>query len=227
MVQNAAKHVQAMDKWHNHPVIGHLQFKDHWTHSFLLRHGMRRKRVTADRKGTHPSDEEIRSTMERCQAIIRENQIAPKFTLNTDETGVFYGQGQRNQWVPEGQTKGGIRGTAAHSTMKNQFTANLTGSGEGNLLPEFLIIACTVGKPDMSRVKVIKSLHKEQGFTAEEGWEYKWWVKTLPVKQPKRKGEVDDLYVLTEFKLWYLVHKEKGTVVTCQKKAWMDTQGIC
>eukprot|EP00961_Rhodomonas_salina_P011980 160883-Rhodomonas_salina.1 len=111
MVQNAAKHVQAMDKWHTHPVVSRLQFKDHWTHSFLLRHGMGRKRVTADRKGTHPSDEEIRTTMERCQAIICENHIALKFTLNTDETGVFYGQGPRNQWVPEGKTKGGIRGT--------------------------------------------------------------------------------------------------------------------
>eukprot|EP00961_Rhodomonas_salina_P135372 1821274-Rhodomonas_salina.1 len=40
MVQNAAKHMQAMDKWHTHPVVSRLQFKDHWTHSFLLRHGM-------------------------------------------------------------------------------------------------------------------------------------------------------------------------------------------
>eukprot|EP00961_Rhodomonas_salina_P112657 1515576-Rhodomonas_salina.1 len=55
MVQNAAKHVQAMDKWHTHPVISLLQFKDHWTHSFLTRHGMRRKHVTADSKGNQPS----------------------------------------------------------------------------------------------------------------------------------------------------------------------------
>eukprot|EP00961_Rhodomonas_salina_P040903 549662-Rhodomonas_salina.3 len=78
--------------------------------------------------------------------------------------------------------------------MKNQFTAsvNLTGSGEGDLLPEFLIIASTVGKPDMSHVKVIESLHKEEGFTAEKGWEYKWWVKTLPVKLLKKKGDTDN-----------------------------------
>eukprot|EP00961_Rhodomonas_salina_P011981 160883-Rhodomonas_salina.2 len=70
----------------------------------------------------------------------------------------------------------------------------------------------------MSLVKVIESLHKEEGFTAEEGWEYKWWVKTLPVKLPKKKGDANDSYVLTEFKRPYLVHKEKGTVVTCIAK---------
>eukprot|EP00961_Rhodomonas_salina_P015338 205978-Rhodomonas_salina.3 len=79
----------------------------------------------------------------------------------------------------------------------------------------------------MSCVKVIESLHKEEGFTAADGWEYKWWVKTLPVKQPKKKGDEQDTYVLTEFTLQYLVHKEKGMIVTCQKKEWMDTPGIC
>eukprot|EP00961_Rhodomonas_salina_P015337 205978-Rhodomonas_salina.2 len=68
MVKNVAKHVQAMDKWHNHLVVSRLQFKDHWTHSFLTLHGMRRKRVTADCKGNWPIDVEIRATMERWTA---------------------------------------------------------------------------------------------------------------------------------------------------------------
>eukprot|EP00961_Rhodomonas_salina_P048166 646862-Rhodomonas_salina.1 len=86
--------------------------------------------------------------MKHIQDVIVEHKIPPNFTLNTDETGLFYGQGASNQWVPGGQTKGGIRGTSAHSTMKSRFTAAMTGSGVGELLQQHLIMACTVGKAD-------------------------------------------------------------------------------
>eukprot|EP00961_Rhodomonas_salina_P140583 1891682-Rhodomonas_salina.1 len=142
---------------------------------------MRRKRVTADHKGTRPSDDEIRSVMQKIQQCITDNKIPVKFTLNTDETGMFYCQGLKSQWVPQGQTAGGIRASAAHSTMKSRFTAALTGAGTGDLLVQYLIMACTVGKADMSRVKVIESLHKLNGFTEGEGWKYQWWEKTLPI----------------------------------------------
>eukprot|EP00961_Rhodomonas_salina_P033931 456539-Rhodomonas_salina.1 len=80
---------------------------------------MRRKRVTADSKGTRPSDE-IREVLQGMQQIITENKIALKFTLNTNETGLFCGQGPKNQWVPDGQKQGGIRATSAYSSMKAQ-----------------------------------------------------------------------------------------------------------
>eukprot|EP00961_Rhodomonas_salina_P270021 3648049-Rhodomonas_salina.2 len=101
---------------------------------------------------------------------------------------MFYCQGPKSQWVPEGQTKGGIRASAAHSTMKNRFTAALTGSGEGDLLAQYLIMACTVGKADMTHVKVIESLHKLDGFKADQGWSYNWWERTLPIKLPAKKN---------------------------------------
>mmetsp|Transcript_40065 Transcript_40065/g.94170 ORF Transcript_40065/g.94170 Transcript_40065/m.94170 type:complete len:89 (+) Transcript_40065:272-538(+) len=88
-----------------------MKFSQEWTHSFLEQYGICRKRVTADCKGNRLSDDEIRAVMAEIQKVIVENKIPPKFTLNTDETGLFYGQGARNQWVQEGQTKGGIRGT--------------------------------------------------------------------------------------------------------------------
>eukprot|EP00961_Rhodomonas_salina_P199670 2693339-Rhodomonas_salina.1 len=86
-------------------------------------------------------------------------------------------------------------------------------------------MACTVGKPDMSRVKVIESLHAKAGFTAEDGWTYQWWTKVLPIKLPKKKDTAEQ-YMMTHFKRPYLIHSD-GTLVTCQKKAWMDTAGIC
>eukprot|EP00961_Rhodomonas_salina_P263215 3556813-Rhodomonas_salina.1 len=81
--------------------------------------------------------------------------------------------------------------------MKVLFTAALTGSGEGNLLPQMNIVACTVSKLDMSRVKVIESLHKLAGFTESDGWQYKWWTRTLPIKLQKKKNNVGEEYVMT------------------------------
>eukprot|EP00961_Rhodomonas_salina_P064527 868118-Rhodomonas_salina.1 len=86
-------------------------------------------------------------------------------------------------------------------------------------------MACTVGKADMTRVKVIESLHKLDGFKADQGWSYNWWERTLPIKLPAKKN-TGEQYMMTAFKQPYLLHTD-GTVITCQKKAWMDTAGIC
>eukprot|EP00961_Rhodomonas_salina_P050028 671965-Rhodomonas_salina.1 len=61
-------------------MVSNLKFGCQWTKDFLERLGysMHHKRVTADRKGTRPSDDEIQ-------------------------------EGQKNQWVPDGQKRGGIR----------------------------------------------------------------------------------------------------------------------
>eukprot|EP00961_Rhodomonas_salina_P237442 3209771-Rhodomonas_salina.2 len=83
VVQLAAKTVQEhwQDKWQRNLMVSNLKFGCHcqWTKDFLERYGMHSKRirVTADCKGTRPSDNEIR-------------------------------EGQKNQWVPDGQKWGGF-----------------------------------------------------------------------------------------------------------------------
>eukprot|EP00961_Rhodomonas_salina_P253823 3430256-Rhodomonas_salina.1 len=96
VVQLAAKTVQEQDKWQSNLMVSNLKFGCQWTKYFLERYGMRRKRVTADCKGTLPSNYEILEVLQGMQQIITENKIAPKFTLNTDKTGLFYGQGPKN-----------------------------------------------------------------------------------------------------------------------------------
>eukprot|EP00961_Rhodomonas_salina_P293248 3933598-Rhodomonas_salina.1 len=75
MVQAAARAVQKQDKWVDHPQVGKLKFSKNWTHSFLERFGMHRKRVTADRKGTRLSDDEIQAVMQQIQQTITDNKI--------------------------------------------------------------------------------------------------------------------------------------------------------
>eukprot|EP00961_Rhodomonas_salina_P150059 2020614-Rhodomonas_salina.1 len=92
--------------------------------------------------------------------------------------------------------------------MKERFTAALTGSGEGDLLPQMNIVECTVSQQDMSHVKVIESLHKLAGFNESDGWQYKWWTRTLPIKLQKKKNYVGEEYVMTEFHSPYILHAD-------------------
>eukprot|EP00961_Rhodomonas_salina_P270020 3648049-Rhodomonas_salina.1 len=75
MVQAAARAVQKQDKWVDHQQVWKLKFSENWTRSFLELFGMRRKRVTADRKGTRPSDDKIRAVMQQIQQTITDNKI--------------------------------------------------------------------------------------------------------------------------------------------------------
>ena len=128
-------------------------FTPHWLHSFLHRHWMRRKRVTAATKVNRLNAIEMQHAMKKMQNTIEENKIPPKFTLSSDETGVFYGQGPKYQWVPVGWTAGGTLATLDHGDLKNRFTDCLTGNGEGDLLPSFKVIHCSVAKADMSNAE--------------------------------------------------------------------------
>ena len=58
IIQEAARTVQASDKWNNDEKIKDLEFSLKWIRKFLTRANMRRKKITTDDKNV-PSDEEI------------------------------------------------------------------------------------------------------------------------------------------------------------------------
>ena len=82
--------------------------------------------MTVSTKATWPNAIEVQQVMQRMQQTIVEHSIPPKFTFSSDETGVFYGQGPKYQWVPKGATAGGTRATLDHANLTNQFTDCLT-----------------------------------------------------------------------------------------------------
>jgi len=86
------------------------------------------------------------------------------------------------------------------------------------MLPSFNIIKCSSQKPDLSKTRVLSSLHQQPGFTAADGWEMLTWKRTLTVTN-KKKEEVTREYCRP-----YLKHKETGAIITIQHKAWMDTR---
>lgn len=100
----------------------------------------------------------------------------------------------------------------------------LFGAGDGEMGPPYGIIKCSVTGVDLTSAKVLSSLHKESGFTAEEGWSLKVWERELSLqKKGAKKGTLET----KTHRRPYLIHEESLEIITCQVKAWMDTPGIC
>mmetsp|Transcript_13433 Transcript_13433/g.45300 ORF Transcript_13433/g.45300 Transcript_13433/m.45300 type:complete len:227 (+) Transcript_13433:494-1174(+) len=87
--------------------------------------------------------------------------------------------------------------------------------------PLWAIIKCAAKGTDLSKTRVLQTLHLEPGFTVTDGWELKMWVRELTVPG-KGKGKE----VTATFKRPYLINNETLEVITIQLKAWMDTAGI-
>jgi len=66
---------------------------------------------------------------------------------------------------------------------------------------------------------VIKMLFKKDGFTAADGWELKEWQRDLTIEKKVKN-------VLVPFtalhKVTYIIHRDTGTIITSQHKAWND-----
>jgi hypothetical protein len=88
-------------------------------------------------------------------------------TVSADETGVLYGLQPKNQYVPEGES----RGSAPDSDEKARYTSMQAGDGEGGMLSSFNIVKCSSTKPNLSNTRVLKTMHEQPGFTAADGWE--------------------------------------------------------
>ena len=86
------------------------------------------------------------------------------------------------------------------------------------MLPPFHVIKCTISKSngDLSSATVLKTLSRK-AYTPQTGWNYLMWERKLKLAHSNT----------FTYKRPYLWHKDSGTVITIQNKAWMDTVGLC
>ena len=219
IIERAAADARMQAQFEKDAKVQKLKFSRMWIKGFLKRSSLQRRRTTTTQKEV-PPPEKVRARMEEIQAVIEQGGYTPAQIHNSDETGMCWGAGPKQQFVPETAA----RATAPPSDEKARFTTLETGDAAGNMLPSFHIIKCDAkGGNDLSRTRVIHKLHLEKGFTAAEGWELWLWEKTLRL-ETKVKGQI--VVTPTTFKRPYIFNREKLTVVTCQNKAWMDTAGI-
>ena len=98
----------------------------------------------------------------------------------------------------------------------------LAGLANGNMLPEAYIAKCGSAAADLSKTRIIQNLHKLPGFTVSDGWTLKFWSRELTLPSRKKDAPPETKKYIRP----YIIHTS-GTYITSQKKAWMDTPGIC
>ena len=113
---------------------------------------------------------------------------------------------------------------------KSRFTVELAATGDGKMLPYFIVIKCSApsgasANPyDLSGMRVIQNLHKEPFFSEREGWTLKKWEGFQSMKRKTGGKAVEHLEWVPHLRL-YLQHRDSH-VITCQPKAWMDAAGF-
>ena len=223
VVQAEAQTLQKQDRWVQDQSVQELRFTNAWITRFMKRNCFKRLRVTTAHKKI-PTQEEVRKIMQVIQQAQVEFNIDARWVLNLDEIGIFYGMAPQYIFAVDGARSGEVPA----GDEKSRFTVELAATGDGNILPAFLIIKCSVPSGDnpcdLSSMRVIHNLHAQTAFNEKAGWTLKKWEGFKTIKR-KKGGIPLEPRQEVEHSRWYLQH-EDGRVVTCQPKAWMDTGGF-
>ena len=212
IIEEAAKAVQASERWISDEKIKKLEFSSRWVRKFLTRANMRRRKITTDDKNV-PSDEEITRIMNIGQNVYRDFGHTKDTTINMDETAFTYAIGPEYMYCPPDQSR--AQNIGIPNTML-RITAVVAVSGNGEFVPLFIIIKHSVSsddRPDQSGMRVIQDLHKKnEGFGDDNNWKLIKWSKELTIKG------VTNIHAC-----YYIINTVTGHVITSQFKAWNDT----
>ena len=203
--------MQSRNRWRENSKIHDLKFSHKWTRAFLSRGGLTRRKITKEDKDV-PDDDEIAYVLDIGQQLYIENGHDTNSTFNFDETAFTWAIGPTHIFCPGDQKRATNIGI---SNEKMRITAVIAVSAAGDFAPLMLILKHSVSsetRPDQSRMKVIRDLHKKPGFTVNDGWKLFSWEKEMTITG-----------VTALHKVVYIKHEDTGHVITSQHKAWNDT----
>ena len=221
LIRATAQALQSRPTWQADKKVNRLGYC--WIRNFLRRNCFTRRRISTVIKDT-PSDADVQRTMQQIHEAQRTYGIAAQWVVNLDETGIFYGAAPKYIF----ETHGARGGEIPDHDEKSRFTVELAATGDGNILPYFIVIKCSApsgsNPHDFGNMRVIHNLHAEPAFSEDAGWTLKKWAG---FKTFRRKKNGQPVQPAEEFEhvRWYLQHKD-GHVITMQPKAWMDTGGF-
>jgi len=223
LIGEKARRLQESVAWRDHPTAKKLKFSDKWIRAFLQRHAFKKRRITTVHKRM-PNEAEVRAAMEEIARVQQEHKIQPGFVVNLDESGIFWGAAPKHLFAQDGARTGEV----GDHDEKSRFTVELAATGEGSVLPYFIVIKCSPpsgSNPfDYSNMRVLHNLHKEPAFSERAGWKLKQWNSYTTMRRTKQ-GEVTNPPETVSHFRFYLEHQD-GHVITCQPKAWMDMSGF-
>ena len=215
IIEAAARTVQNKINWNDNDKRKAMKFTDKWVRGFLTRGGLHRRKITREDK-VLPSDADISSVLKIGQELYIRNGHDSSSTFNFDETAFTWAIGPSHMFCPSNQQRATNIGI---SNTKLRITAIIAVNAEGIFTPLMIIIKHSVSsekRPDQTKMTVIRELHKKYGFTENEGWVLKIWIKDLTIKG-----------VTAQHKIMYIINEDTGHVITSQYKAWNDSIRMC
>ena len=207
--------MQKESVWCGNSEVQKLKFSNKWIRKFLVRGKMSRRKITKEDKAV-PTPDEMKRILGIGQNIYIQKFHSPDSCFNFDETAVTYAIGPTHVYCPKDQSRATHVGV---SDAKVRITATIAVNSLGYFAPTMFIIKHSVSsekRPDQTKMRVIPDLLKKDGFTPNDGWELKTWIKDLTIKN---KADVR--------KVNYLIHNVSGHVITSQVKAWNGTVRMC
>jgi hypothetical protein len=196
-LKELAKDLQKEDVWKG----TFLKFSDTWCHDFLRRHQLSRHRITrADKK--RPTVQEVRTHMSKVQDFIKRNDISPSMIVNMDETSCVYNQSLKYTYST---SRSGMRASGPTAKDKEKFTAAISVTEDGALLPTMMLIKCSSKVKTQSNVRVLKNLNLPDADWTQD-------IFQIPGTDEARK---------------YLINKSTGDLIGCNGKAWMESGSMC
>jgi hypothetical protein len=157
------------------------------------------------------------------QDLIKKHNLTADDIFNFDETALQFALGPTHAYVPKGLSR--ARG---NPNDKRRLTATLIASASGKFGPVAVILHHTKSckyqtTPDERKMKVVKMLHKVQGFRKTDGWELKEWSRKLTINN-KRGVEETRVHKLNSLEKIRSIRGEMvGHIITSQYRAWSDT----
>ena len=216
IIEQAARLEQKSERWASDDKVLKLKFTHPWIVKFLEKSGLNRRRVTNIEKQLPPVDV-VDKRMQEIQGAIVEKGYTLAQILNSDETGIFYGEKPKNQYVPSDA----MRASTPETDDKARFTAMLFGSSAGEMGKTYSIVKCSSkNKTSLMGTRVLQNLAAADPYFSEAGgWKLLQWSRSLTLKGKKGQFETNT------YTRPLLKHTD-GSVITLQLKAWMDSVGI-
>ena len=166
----AMRETTQLREFANDERVGKLTFSNGYIKNFLRRYGFTRRRISNEAKEP-PSDGAINAHMRSRY----EKLVAGKWRMdevaNFDETAFNYQAGSLYLFCPVDQKRpAGQKNT----TVKVRITAVMALNCQHGFYPHFFILRhskSSFNQPDQTRMTIVSTLHKKEGYTRQDGWE--------------------------------------------------------
>ena len=192
---------------------------DGYIHDWLQRQVLSKRvmETEADRKMPTPS-----AIQERHKAIavkIKTGNYTRRRVGTGDETAIRWMDSMRHKFSTQNEK---VEDDSNDHLRFTSFEWAHSAGGDDCLQPPFIIIYCTVDSFDLGSTEVIKNLHRkfESNPDTHGRFVYDEWRQKFTFK--RKDGTTYEANCVRP----YLKDTATGAIITCQKKAWMDTVGL-